>query len=95
LKAIVENVVAFFYPDDLALASRVPQLFDGLPTRFQDVILADMKQLTSLTLSILKSLYPRGNLDVAGEGFAVTCIEDKAHGGLCCDDEPNHGDAPN
>jgi hypothetical protein len=38
-----------------------------------------MKQLASLTLSILKSLYPRGNLDVVGEGFMTTCTEDEAN----------------
>jgi hypothetical protein len=26
----------------------------------------------------LKSLYPRANLDAAGEGFAVTCTEEEA-----------------
>jgi hypothetical protein len=37
-----------------------------------------MWQSTSLTLIILKSLYPWANLDVAGEGFAVTCSDDEA-----------------
>jgi hypothetical protein len=37
-----------------------------------------MKQLVSLTLGILKSLYPRADLDVVGEGFAVTCSDDEA-----------------
>jgi hypothetical protein len=37
-----------------------------------------MRQLASLTLRILKSLYPRANLDAAGEGFTTTCTEDKA-----------------
>jgi hypothetical protein len=37
-----------------------------------------MKQLTSLTLSILKSLYPRANLDVTGEGFATTYSDEEA-----------------
>jgi hypothetical protein len=33
-----------------------------------------MWQSTSLTLGIMKSLYPRANLDAAGEGFAMTVI---------------------
>jgi hypothetical protein len=37
-----------------------------------------MKQPASLTLSILKSLYPRADLDAAGEGFTTTCSDDKA-----------------
>jgi hypothetical protein len=32
----------------------------------------------SLTLSILKSLYPRAELDMADEGFAVTCSDEEA-----------------
>jgi hypothetical protein len=32
----------------------------------------------SLTLGILKSLYPRADLDMAGEGFAVICSDDEA-----------------
>jgi hypothetical protein len=31
-----------------------------------------MKQATSLTLKILKSLYPRANMDTTGDGFAMT-----------------------
>jgi hypothetical protein len=76
---MVENVVPFFYPDDSASAARAPQLLDGLSTRSREVILANMTQLASLTLGILKLLYPRDNLDVAGEGFASTYNEDEAN----------------
>jgi hypothetical protein len=31
----------------------------------------------SLTLGILKSLYPEADLDTAYEGFAVTCSDDE------------------
>jgi hypothetical protein len=37
-----------------------------------------MLQSVSLTLGILKSLYPRTDLDVAGEGFAATCNDEEA-----------------
>jgi hypothetical protein len=37
-----------------------------------------MKQSASLTLGILKSLYPHANLDTASEGFAVTYSDDEA-----------------
>jgi hypothetical protein len=37
-----------------------------------------MRQLVSLTLGTLKSLYARADLDAAGEGFAVTCGDEKA-----------------
>jgi hypothetical protein len=32
----------------------------------------------SLTLGILKSLYPWADLDMAGEGFAATCSDEEA-----------------
>jgi hypothetical protein len=37
-----------------------------------------MKQLASLTLDILKSLYPRANLDAADEDFTSTCSDEEA-----------------
>jgi hypothetical protein len=37
-----------------------------------------MRQSASLPLGILKSLYPRANLDTAGEGFATTCSNEEA-----------------
>jgi hypothetical protein len=37
-----------------------------------------MRQSASLTLGILKFLYPQANLDAAGEGFMVTCKEEEA-----------------
>jgi hypothetical protein len=37
-----------------------------------------MKQSMSLTLRILKFLYPRVDLDAAGEGFAATSSDDEA-----------------
>jgi hypothetical protein len=40
---------------------------------FSCIMLANMMQLASLTLRILKSLYPWADLDMAGEGFIVTC----------------------
>jgi hypothetical protein len=36
-----------------------------------------MKQAVSLTLGILKSLYPRVDLDVAGDGFAATYTDEE------------------
>jgi hypothetical protein len=37
-----------------------------------------MKQVVSLTLRILKSLYPRADLDTAGEGFEMTCTGEES-----------------
>jgi adenine/guanine phosphoribosyltransferase-like PRPP-binding protein len=37
-----------------------------------------MRLSTGLTLGILKSLYPRANLAVAGVGFTVTCSNEVA-----------------
>jgi hypothetical protein len=51
-------------------------MLDSLPTRSSEIILASMWQSVSLTLGILRSLYPRADLDVAGEGFAATCSDE-------------------
>jgi hypothetical protein len=37
-----------------------------------------MKQSASLTLGILKFLYPQADLDAAGEGFVSTCSDEEA-----------------
>jgi hypothetical protein len=53
-------------------------MMDSLPTRSQEIILGNMRQSASLTLNILKSLYPQADLDTAGEGFVVTCSDEEA-----------------
>jgi hypothetical protein len=53
-------------------------MLDSLSTRSHEIILANMRQSVSLTLGILRSLYPQANLDVIGEGFAVTCSDEEA-----------------
>jgi hypothetical protein len=76
---MVESVVVYFYLDDPASAARAAMLLERLSTRYQVVILAHMRKVSSLTLRILKSLYPRADLDTAAEGFAATCIKDEAN----------------
>jgi hypothetical protein len=78
LKVMVKKAVSFFYLKDPSSDARTLQLLDGLSNRCQEVILTNMKQSTSLTLRILKSLYPRADLDAAGDGFAVTCNGEEA-----------------
>jgi hypothetical protein len=53
-------------------------MLDGLPTQSREIILTNMKQSASLTLGILKSLYPHANLDTKGEGFMATCTNEEA-----------------
>jgi hypothetical protein len=55
-----------------------PHMLDSLLTRSREVILTNMRQLASLTLGILMSLYHRADLDTAGEGFTVTCSDKEA-----------------
>jgi hypothetical protein len=74
---MVENAIAFFYPGESSTRMCAPQMLDNPPTRSREIILADIKQSVSLTLSILKSLYPRADLDVVGEGFVVTCSDEE------------------
>jgi hypothetical protein len=75
---MVNNTVAFFYPGESSSNARAPQMLDSLPSRSQEIILANKRQPASLTLGILKSLYPRADLDAAGEGFVVTCSDEEA-----------------
>jgi hypothetical protein len=53
-------------------------MMDSLPTKSQEIILANMRQSPSLNLSILKSLYSRANLDAVGEDFTATCSNEEA-----------------
>jgi hypothetical protein len=76
---MVENTMAYFYPEDLDSAARASVLLDMLSTRSSKVILSNMRKAPSLTLWILKSLYPRVDLDTTNEGFVVTCTEEEAN----------------
>jgi hypothetical protein len=78
LKVIDENVVAYFYPQNSDTTSRAPELLDMLPTRSREVITSNMRKASTLTLGILKSLYPKVDIDPAGEGFATTCSKEEA-----------------
>jgi hypothetical protein len=53
-------------------------MLDGLPTRSQEIILANMRQSMSLSLGIWKFLYPRADLDTMGKGFVATCSDEEA-----------------
>jgi hypothetical protein len=63
---MVENVVAYFYPEDSDLTVRAPALLDKLPTHSRDIVISNMRKESSLTLRILKSLYPWGRLEHGG-----------------------------
>jgi hypothetical protein len=78
LKAVAENVVAYFHPQDSDMASRTLELLDMLPTRSWEVITSNMRKASSLTLGILKSLYPKADLDATDEGFTATSSEGEA-----------------
>jgi hypothetical protein len=78
LKVMADSTITFFYPGESSSKVHAPQMLDNLPTRSWEIILANMRQSTSLTLKILKSLYPRADLDVASKGFAVTCSDEEA-----------------
>jgi hypothetical protein len=55
---MVKKVISFFYPKVSSSDARAPQLLDSMSNRCQEVILTNMKRVMSLTLGILKSLYP-------------------------------------
>jgi hypothetical protein len=75
---MAENAMAYFYPEDPNFAARAPMLQDMLPTRSREIIISNMRKASSLSLRILKTLYPRADLDLSGEGFMMTCIEEEA-----------------
>jgi hypothetical protein len=78
MKAMVENAINFFYLGESSTGTCAPHMLDSLPSRSWEIILTNKKQLTSLTLGILMSLYPQADLDAAGEGFAVTYSDEEA-----------------
>jgi hypothetical protein len=78
LNVMLENAIAFFYPGESSTRKHAPQMLHCLPRRSCEIILTNMKQSASLTLGILKSQYPRADLEVAGEGFTVTCSDEEA-----------------
>jgi hypothetical protein len=78
LKAMVDNAIAFFYPAESCSGSHAPQMLDSLPIRSLEISLANMKQSASLTLGILRSLYPQADMDAVGEGFAATCSDEES-----------------
>jgi hypothetical protein len=75
---MMDNVIAFFYPGESSSDIRAPQMLDSLLNRSWEIILMNMWQSVSLTLGILKSLYPGPDLDAAGEGFMATCTDEEA-----------------
>jgi hypothetical protein len=75
---MVNNAVTFFYPGESFSNTRAPHMLDSLPSQSREIILANMQQSVSLTLGILKSLYPRADLDAVGEGFVVTYNDEEA-----------------
>jgi hypothetical protein len=75
---MVDNAIAFFYLGESSTGTHAPQMLDSLSTRSREIILTNMEQSVSLNLGILKSLYPRADLDTASEGFAATCSDEEA-----------------
>ena len=67
------KVVSYFYSGQAHTASQLPELLTTVPEKTRELMKKRMLRASSLTLGILKSLYPRANLDIAGEGFAKNC----------------------
>jgi hypothetical protein len=77
LKTISENIVEYFCPKHSNAKQPAPELMDALSTRSREIIQKNMLKASSLTLAILKSLYPRADLEAAGEGFATTSSDEE------------------
>jgi hypothetical protein len=70
-------VVVYFYPQDSDTAPRAPELLDMLSTRSREIIISNMRKASSLTIRILKSLYPMLDLGTVDMGFTATCTKDE------------------
>ena len=57
---------------------KVPELLIAVTDKTRELMKKRMLRASSLTLGILKSLYPRADLDVAKEGFARDCDQARA-----------------
>jgi hypothetical protein len=79
LKTVAENAVKYFYSQDSDAVWQTPELLDQPLTRSREVIHSNMCKASSLTLRILKSLYPKEDLGAGDEGFAPTCTEEEAN----------------
>jgi hypothetical protein len=51
MKAMVDNVIPFFYPGESSSEACTTQMLYSLPMRSQEIILANMRQPVSLTLA--------------------------------------------
>ena len=56
----------------------MPRLLATLPARVRGCVKMALIKAGSLTLGIMKSLYPKATLDIVTEGWAVGTIEEKA-----------------
>jgi hypothetical protein len=74
---MVDNAVAFFYSGESSSGACAPHMLDSLLIRSQKIILTNMRQSVSLTVRILRSLYPWVDLDAVGEDFMVTCSNEE------------------
>jgi hypothetical protein len=62
---------------DSEITRRAPQLLDSLPTRSRGLVQSSMPKASSLSLGIVKYLYPDAELELASEGFAATCSNER------------------
>jgi hypothetical protein len=76
---MAENAVTYFYLQDSDTTQRALELRDMLPTQSWEIIHSNMMKVLSLTIDILKSLYPKADLGATGEGFTATCREELAN----------------
>jgi hypothetical protein len=78
LATAASKVVGRFYPDQPHPSSQLPELLSAVPEKAKEQSKKEAIKASSLTLGILKSLYPRADLDVAKEGFAKGCTSARA-----------------
>ena len=78
MKQITRSTLGYFYPEAELSDSEVPRLLDSLPGRVRGYIKTALVKADSLTLGILKSLYPKASLYVVADGWAADISLEKA-----------------
>ena len=72
-------MINYFYKDADLSDSEILVLLATLPTRVRIFIKTALVKVGSLTLGILKSLYPKAVLDIVTDGWATGTTEEKSH----------------
>ena len=78
LHQTLRSTLEYFYPGVDLSDSELPCLLSTLPARIRGCVKTATIKAGSLTLGILKSLYPKAALEVIADGWAAEITKDDA-----------------